>query len=47
MGVRQFEAHVLGKVQDHELFPLLYQYCETHVQLKFSYVLNQSPVVAF
>ena len=25
--VRQFEAHVLGKVEDYELFPLLHQYC--------------------
>ena len=45
--VRQFEAHVLGKVEDYELFPLLHQYCESHVQSKFSYVLNQSPVTAF
>ena len=45
--VRQFEAHVLGKVEDYELFPLLHQYCESHVQSKFSYVSNQSPVTAF
>ena len=45
--VRQFEAHVLGKVDDYELFPLLHQYCESQVQSKFSYVSNQSPVVAF
>ena len=45
--VRQFEAHVLGKVEDYELFPLLHQYCESHVQSKFSYVSNQSPVIAF
>ena len=45
--VRQFEAHVLGKVEDYELFPLLHQYCESHVQSKFSYVLNQSPVIVF
>ena len=38
--VRQFEAHVLGKVEDYELFPLLHQYCESHVQSKFSYVSN-------
>ena len=45
--VRQFEAHILGKVEDYKLFPLLHQYCELHVQSKFSYVLNQSPVTAF
>ena len=45
--VRLFEAHVLGKVEDYELFPLLHQYCESHVQSKFSYVSNQSPVTAF
>ena len=45
--VRQFEAHVLGKVENYELFPLLHQYCESHVQSKFSYVSNQSPVIAF
>ena len=45
--VRQFEAHVLGKVEDYELFPLLHQYCESHVQSKFSYVSNQSPLIAF
>ena len=45
--VRQFEAHVLGKVEDYELFPLLHQYCESHVKSKFSYVSNQSPVIAF
>ena len=45
--VRQFEAHVLGKVEDYELFPLLHQYCESHVQSKFSYVSNQSPATAF
>ena len=45
--VRQFEAHVLEKVEDYELFPLLHQYCESHVQSKFSYVSNQSPVTAF
>ena len=42
--VIQFEAHVLGKVEDYELFPLLHQYCESHVQSKFSYVSNQSLV---
>ena len=31
---RQFEAHVLGKVEEYELFPLLYQSCESNVQLK-------------
>ena len=45
--VRQSEAHVLGKVKNYELFPLLYQYCESYVRSKFSYVLNQSPVIAF
>ena len=33
--------------KDYELFPLLHQYCESHVQSKFSYVSNQSPVTAF
>ena len=27
----QFEAHVLGKVEEYELFPLLYQSCESAV----------------
>ena len=45
--VRQFQARVLGKVEDYELFPLLHQYCESHIQSKFSYVSNQSPVTAF
>ena len=45
--VRQFEAHVLGKVEDYELFPLLHQYCKSHVESKFSYMSNQSPVTAF
>ena len=29
--VGQFEAHVLGKVKDYELFPMLHQYCESYV----------------
>ena len=45
--VRQFEARVLGKVEDYKLFLLLYQYCESHVQSKPSYVSNQLPVIAF
>ena len=44
---RQFEAHVLGKVEEYELFPLLYQSCESAVQLKISQFSNQSPSVAF
>ena len=44
---RQFEAHVLGKVQEYELFPLLYQSCKSAVQLKTSHFSNQSPSVAF
>ena len=45
--VRQFEDHVLQKVEDYELFPLLHQYCEWHVQFKFSYISNHPPVIAF
>ena len=44
---RQFEAHVLGKVKEYELFPLLYQSCESAVQLKISHFSKQSPSVAF
>ena len=39
--VRQFEAHVLGKVEDLRIISVV------HVQSKFSYVSNQSPVTAF
>jgi len=45
--VRQFEAHVLGKVEDYELLPLLHQHCEPNVQLKISYLSNLSPEVGF
>ena len=45
--VRQFDVRVLQKVEDYELFPLLHQYCDSHVQFTFSYVSNQSPVIAF
>ena len=41
--VRQFEAHVLGKVEEYELFPLLYQICGSNVQLKISHLSNQYP----
>ena len=44
---RQFEAHILEKVENYELFPLFYQYYELYVRSKFSNVLNQSPVIAF
>ena len=37
---RQFEAHVLGKIEEYELFPLLYQSCESAVQLKISHFSN-------
>ena len=45
--VRQFEAHVLGKVEDYELFPSLYQNCESHVQAKMNHLSNQPPVTRF
>ena len=45
--VRQFGAPVLGKFEDYKLFLLLYQYCKSHVQFKFSYVSNQLPVITF
>ena len=45
--VRQFEAYAFGNIEDYELFPLLYQYCQLHLQSKFSYVSNQLPVIAF
>ena len=45
--VRQFEAHVLGKVDDYELFPLLYQNCEPNVQHKFNHLSNQLPSASF
>ena len=35
---RQFEAYVFGNIEDYELFSLLHQYSESHVQSKFSYV---------
>ena len=38
---RQFEVHVLGKVEEYYLFPLLYQSCESNVQLKISHLSNQ------
>ena len=44
---RQFEVRVLGKVVEYELFPLLYQSCESAVQLKINHFSNQSPSVAF
>ena len=47
LSARQFEAHVLGKVEEHELFPLLYQCCKSAVQLNISHFSNQFPSVAF
>ena len=44
---RQFEAHVLGKVDECELFPLLYQNCETNVQQKLNHLFNQPPATGF
>ena len=44
---RQSEAHVLGKVEEYELFPLLYQSCESNVQLKISHLSNQHPSTSF
>ena len=43
----QFEAHVLGKVDECELFPLLYQNCETNVQQKLNHLFNQPPATGF
>ena len=45
--VRQCEAHVLGKVDNYELFPLLYQNCESNVQHKFNHLSNQLPSASF
>ena len=45
--VRQFEAHVMGKVEDYELFPLLHQNCSSNVQQKIDHLSNQPPVSAF
>ena len=45
--VHQFEEHVLGKVEEYELFPLLYQSCESNVQLKISHLSNQHPSTSF
>ena len=45
--VRQFEAQVLGKVENCELFQLLYQRCEQSVQLKISHLSNRAPVIGF
>ena len=45
--VRQFEAHVLGKVENYELLPLLYQHCDSNAQLKINHLCNQSPAVGF
>ena len=44
---RQFEAHVLGKVDECELFPLLYQNCETNVQQNLNHLFNQPPATGF
>ena len=44
---RQFEAHVLGKVDECELLPLLYQNCETNVQQKLNHLFNQPPATGF
>ena len=44
---QQFEAHVLGNVEEYELFPLLYQSCESNVQLKISHLSNQHPSTSF
>ena len=45
--VRQFEAHALGEVDDYELFPLLYQNCESNAQHKFDHLSNQLPSASF
>ena len=45
--VRQFEAHVLGKVDNYEWFPLLYQNCESNIQHKFNHLSNQLPSASF
>ena len=44
---RQFEVHVLGKVKNYELFLLLYQNCESHVQAKMKHLSNQPCVTGF
>ena len=45
--MHQFEAHVLGKVEEYELFPLLFQNCESNVQLKIIHLSNQHPSTSF
>ena len=45
--MKQFKAYVLGKVDDYELFPLLYQNCESNVQHKFKHLSNQLPSASF
>ena len=47
MFARQFEAHVLDKVDECEFFPLLYQNCEPKVQQKLNHLVNQSPATGF
>ena len=44
---RQFEAHVLGKVDECEVLPLLYQNCETNVQQKLNHLFYQPPATGF
>lgn len=41
--VCQFEAHVLDKVDEYELFPLFYQHCKPDVQQKLDHLFNQTP----